>query len=162
MSVRKSAKTSHPAQLYKMSQNHSFCLYSHFSQTREIRLKSSRQHFCTLLQKEALKKQKHRNYLIHRRKILTIHRALFAPKCRFAKYALQNTYFSPVFAHILAWCFYEFNVVKIQTSRATIAISACCVAKLRLRRCQTRRFKTNLAPLCDVCNNSKKKAKCRF
>lgn len=102
MSVRKSAKTSRPAQFYKMSQNHSFCLHSHFSQTRENRLKCSRRHFCTLFQKEALKKQKHRNYLIHRRKILTIHRALFAPKCRFAKYALQNTYFSPVFAHILA------------------------------------------------------------
>jgi len=62
----------------------------------------------------------------------------------------------------LAWCFYEFNVVKFPTPRAAIAISACGVGKLRLRRCQTRRFKTYFAPLHDVCKSSKKKAKRRF
>lgn len=90
MSDRKPAKTSHPAQLYKMSQKSPFCLHSHFSQTRENRLKCSRRHFCTLFQKEALKKQKSHNRLKHRRQFFTLHRASFIPKCRFAKRTLQN------------------------------------------------------------------------
>ena len=86
----------------------------------------------------------------------------FERKCRIANSTLQKRRFWHVFAHFLAWCFCEFDVVKIQTSRAAIAISACDVGKLRLRRCQTRRFKTYFAPLHDVCKSSKKKAKRRF
>ena len=59
-------------QFYKMSQNRPFCLHSHFSQTRENRLKSSRWQFCTLSQKDALKKQKLRNCLSHRQYFFTL------------------------------------------------------------------------------------------
>ena len=80
----------------------------------------------------------------------------FGRKCRIGNSRLQKRPFMRVFAHFLACVFCELSVLKFQTSRAEFVISACWVCNLRVLRRKTRRFKPCFAPLCDVCNNSRK------